>query len=154
MNEQTARKDDVFSHPSAANADADQRAEAIARLAADTAMDKKALDLVVLDVRGKASYADFLVVCSGRNDRHVKAIADAIDGELSPYLDTLGREGLSDSHWVLLDLGDIIVHVFYTQVRGLYDLERLWSDAPRLDIEVPEELKTDPSADDTFDPMR
>jgi len=116
-------------------------AELLARLLAEAAMDKKALDPVIIDVRGKASYADFLVVCSGRNDRHVLAISDAVDEACSPYRNVVGREGLAEGNWVLLDYGDVIVHIFYAPMRDVYDLEKLWSDVPRLELDVPDELR-------------
>lgn len=118
----------------------DERIEQLAFMAAEAVMSKKGLDPVIIDVRGKASYADFLLVCTGRNDRHVMAIADAVQDELKPFAENLGREGLSKGHWVLLDFGDVIVHVFHAQTRRVYDIERLWSDAPRLPLQVPDEL--------------
>lgn len=129
----------------------DEDIEDVARVIAEAALDKKALDLVVLDVRGQASYADYIVVCSGRNDRHVQAIAKGIDDEISPYKDLLGKEGLGQGHWVLLDYGDVVVHIFYAPNRKVYDLERLWADVPRLDVEVPEELRADPSLYEGYD---
>lgn len=126
-------------------------AEVLARHIAEVAIDRKALDLVVIDVRGKASYADFLVVCSGRNDRHVLAIADAVDDAVSPHRTVVGREGLASGQWVLLDFGDVIAHVFYGPSRRVYDLDRLWADAPRLDVEVPEELRGDFGLDEGYD---
>ena len=82
-------------------------------------MGKKALDIIVLDVSGLTSLADSFIICSGRSNRQVTAIADYI-------------EGLQEGHWVLMDYGDIVIHVFYDDVRRFYDLEGLWSDAPRI----------------------
>ena len=129
----------------------DARIEQLSMIAADAAMNKKALDPVIIDVRGKASYAGFLVVCTGRNDRHVTAIADSVQDEMKPYAENLGREGLSKGHWVLLDFGDIIVHVFHAHTRYVYDIERLWSDAPRLPLQVPDELKGDAALYEGYD---
>ena len=119
--------------------------EALALLAVEAAFDRKGLDATVIDVRGKASYADFLVIVTGRNDRHVAAIADSIDGALSPHVHSFGREGLAGGHWVLLDFGDVIAHVFYAPTRKLYDIEGLWTDARRLELEIPDELRAEPT---------
>ena len=130
----------------------DENIKNLALLAVDAAQDKKGLDATVIDVRGKASYADYLIVITGRNDRHVSAIADAIDSELSPYVDTFGREGLAGGHWVLLDYGDIVVHVFYAPTRKVYDIEGLWNDAPRVEIDLPDDLKADPTLYEGYEP--
>ncbi len=111
---------------------------------AEAAMAKKALDPVIIDVRELATYAEYLVICTGRNDRHVHAIAVGIDGEIGPHRLLVGREGLGDGQWVLLDYGDVIVHVFCGPARRHFDLEALWSDVPRLPVEVPEELQGEP----------
>lgn len=129
----------------------DEDSEVLARHIAEHALDRKALDLVVIDVRGKASYADYLVLCSGRNDRHVMAIGDAIDAAASPYRTVVGREGLASGQWVLLDFGDVIAHVFYGPTRRVYDLDRLWADAPRLDIDIPEDLRGDDGLYEGYD---
>ena len=115
--------------------------EVTAYFIAEAVMEKKALDPVIIDVRGKASYADYLVVCTGRNDRHVLAIADGVEDAMKPYRNRMGREGLNSGQWVLLDYDDVILHIFYAPVRRLYDLERLWDDVPRIDIDVPNELR-------------
>lgn len=111
----------------------------MARLAAGAAMDKKALDPVVLDLRDISSVADFFVILTGTSDRHVQAVArnvmEAFDS-LGPAL--LGEEGLRGGNWVLMDYGEIVVHVFLESVREYYDIERLWIDAPHLDIERPD----------------
>ncbi|HIJ91063.1 MAG: ribosome silencing factor [Desulfobulbaceae bacterium] len=115
----------------------------LARLAALAALDKKAEDLVVLDVRGMSSIADFYVIMSGRSTRHVQGLAQAVDVALRHKNVKDGNtEGLNEGHWVLLDYNDVIVHIFYSEDRTFYDIEGLWHDAPRVkiesDVSVPE----------------
>ena len=106
-------------------------ASEVAHCAALLAADRKALGVVVVDVRGHCSYTDFLMICSGTSDRHVRAIAEAIDRGLGERgLSVLGREGLRDGQWALLDAGGVIVHVFHPFTRQLYDLEKLWQGRP------------------------
>ncbi len=94
------------------------------------AVDFKALDLVVLDVTGLSSFSDFFVICSGKSSRQVQGIADNIQESLRKEgIRPLGIEGHREGQWVLMDYGDVIVHVFYEPVRLLYDLESLWSEA-------------------------
>jgi ribosome-associated protein len=108
-------------------------AERTARKAAAAALEKKAEDLVVVDLRGKATYADFLVICSGTNERQLEAVADAVERSLHDAGQRLiGSEGARGSRWVLLDFGDVVVHVFHQEERAYYDLEGLWSDAPMM----------------------
>jgi len=96
-------------------------------------MGKKALDIIVLDVSGLTSLADSFIICSGRSNRQVTAIADYIRTDLKQQgVAPLSVEGLQEGHWVLMDYGDIVIHVFYDDVRRFYDLEGLWSDAPRI----------------------
>jgi ribosome-associated protein len=105
------------------------KAEAIA----GAAIDLKAQDIVVLDVRNVLSFADTLILATGTSDRHTRAIADAIEARmLSLGERPLGSEGYDEGRWVLIDLTDVIVHVFLREVREFYDLERLWSEAPVL----------------------
>jgi len=102
------------------------------------ALEKKAYDLVVLDVRELTSLADYFVICTGRSDTQVQAIAQSVDENLGKMgRHPLSREGYSTGHWVLIDFGDVIVHVFYEPVREYYDLERLWGHAPRLALPEP-----------------
>lgn len=106
-----------------------------ARCFAEAALDKKAEDLVALDVRAVASFADTFIVATGSSDRHVRTIAEAIVERARELGEKpLGVEGVEDGRWVLIDLGDVIVHVFVREVREHYDLERLWSDAAALDV--------------------
>jgi ribosome-associated protein len=95
----------------------------------------KALNVVVLDVRGLASFADHFILCSGRSHRQVSAIADFVEQDLKTKgVKPLGIEGIREGHWVLMDYGDVIIHVFYEPIRIFYDLEGLWSDAKRIEI--------------------
>lgn len=106
----------------------------LARLAALAALDKKAEDLVVLDVRGMSSIADFFVIMSGRSTRHVQGLAQAVDAALRHKNVKDGNtEGLGEGHWVLLDYNDVVVHIFYSEDRNFYDIEGLWHDAPRVE---------------------
>jgi ribosome-associated protein len=108
-----------------------------ARTAARAASAKGGEDTVIIEVGAILAITDAFVITSGRNSRQVKTIAEEVearlkaDGGISP----LRVEGLGDSHWILLDYGDIVVHVFLDETRDYYDLERLWSDAPRLSWE-------------------
>lgn len=109
----------------------DSRVKALAIAAAS--LDKKAEDVVVLDVGKLTSVADYLVLCSGGSDRQVRAIADHIDGTLARQrVHPLSIEGLSTSQWVLMDYADVVVHIFRTDVRAHYALERLWGDARQV----------------------
>ena len=109
-----------------------------AHAAAEAGLDRKASDAVILDVRGLVSFADAFVLLTGRSDRQVKAIAEGVEQALRERGERpLGVEGMADGRWVLMDLNDVIVHVFQEAVREHYDLERLWSDAPRIALEAP-----------------
>ena len=102
---------------------------------AKAAVDLKAENVVALDVRDVTSFADVFILATGGSDRHVRAIADAVKGVVEELGEPpLGIEGYDEGRWLLLDLGDVIVHVFQRDVREHYDLERLWSEAPRLDL--------------------
>jgi len=108
------------------------RAEAIAR----AGLDKKAEDVVILDVRGLTSYADYFVVMSADSERQAGAIADAVDEELEKAgASKVGVEGQAGGRWVLIDYGDVVAHVMSPDARGFYDLEGLWADAPRVRVE-------------------
>lgn len=97
------------------------------------ALGKKAENLVVLDVRGLAAFADVFIICSGRSNRQVGAIADHIQRFLRDHaVKPLSVEGKREGHWVLMDYGHVIIHVFYEETRAFYDLEGLWVDAPRI----------------------
>jgi ribosome-associated protein len=99
------------------------------------AASKKAIDIVVLDLRKAAGFTDYFVICTGQNTRQIRAIADAVE-------DTLGREHVKPAHvegykgadWILLDYFDFVVHVFTEQTRAFYELERLWGNASTVDL--------------------
>jgi len=106
------------------------------------ALDKKALEPVLLDVRELCSFCNYQLVVSGRSDRQVCAIADGIELALKAEGHrVIGSEGAHSGSWVLLDYGDFVVHVFTIESREHYDLEGLWNDAPRVPIEVPPEAR-------------
>jgi len=99
------------------------------------ALDKKAQDVVVLDLRGTPAFTDFFVLCSGLNQRQVKAIADAVEETLrAAKVRPAHIEGYDRAEWVLMDFFSFIVHVFTPQTRAFYGLERLWGDAERIDV--------------------
>ena len=106
--------------------------EELARLAAEDADDKKAQDIVELDLRGVVGYTDYFVICTGATERQVKAIHDGIHLGLKDTHGLLPRrvEGLGESSWVLMDYLDVVVHVFTPQTRSFYRLEQLWGEAP------------------------
>lgn len=112
----------------------EDRVERARRIAA-AALEKKAEDVTALDVREVASFADTFLFATGTSDRHVRTVAEAIlEAVRERGEKPLGVEGLEEGRWVLIDLGDVIAHVFRRDVREHYDLERLWSDAPRVDL--------------------
>jgi ribosome-associated protein len=99
------------------------------------ALDKKASDVVVLDLRGTPAFTDFFVLCSGQNQRQVKAIADSVEESLRGVrIRPAHIEGYDRSEWVLMDFFSFIVHVFAPHTRQFYALERLWGDAKRIEI--------------------
>jgi ribosome-associated protein len=103
--------------------------------AVSAALDKKALDVVVLDLRDTPAFTDFFVLCSGQNQRQVKAIADAVEEVLrASKVRPAHVEGYDRGDWVLMDFFSFIVHVFTPQTRAFYALERLWGDAQRIEI--------------------
>jgi ribosome-associated protein len=105
---------------------------ALARRAADLLVDRKTTDVVLLDVRGMTSYADYFVIASGDSERGVIATAEHVRETLKAEGHrTIGTEGFDTGHWVLLDFGEVVVHVFFTEVRAFYDLDGLWADAPK-----------------------
>lgn len=100
---------------------------------ATAALEKKALGLEILDVAGRVDYADFLVLMTGRSDRQVAALAQAIEEHLKRKgKRALSVEGMPHATWVLMDFGDVVVHVFQEDSRSVYDLEGLWLDARRI----------------------
>lgn len=105
----------------------------LARLIAEAAEDVKAIDLVLLHLTKLTSFTDYFVICSGRSDTQVRAIADNILKKLKNQNHIpLGMEGYNQGLWVLIDFGDVVAHIFYHEVRDYYNLEKLWSDAKHL----------------------
>lgn len=105
----------------------------MARRVVDLAADKKAADIVLLSVGDLTTMADYLVICSGGSERQLGAIADGIALGLKEIgVRAIGREGAASAHWVLMDLGAVIVHIFAQPERDYYQLEKLWADAPML----------------------
>ena len=101
---------------------------------ADLALEKQAHDLEIIDVSQLVDYADYVMVCGGRSERQVRAIAESIQGGLKQMdVSPLGVEGLTRAQWVLMDYGSVVVHVFLEAARSYYDIEGLWLDAKRLD---------------------
>ncbi len=108
----------------------------LAKICARVALDAKAEDLVILDVKGISSFTDYFVIMNGRSTRHVQGLAEIIEGEMrSKRVNTSHAEGLQEGMWVLLDFGDVVVHIFYHEQRPFYDLEGLWHDARRVSID-------------------
>jgi ribosome-associated protein len=106
------------------------------RLAARAALDRKAVDLVILDVQGLSSVTDYFLVCSGRSTTHVASIVEAVRVAMkAAEVRPLHAEGTPESGWMLLDYGDVLVHVFLEDTRAYYALERLWGDAPSVPVE-------------------
>lgn len=105
-------------------------AEALKTLAVQALEDLKAVDIKVLDVRGKTSVTDYMIVASGNSTRQVKALADhVIEQAKAAGVRPLGSEGESAAEWILVDLGDVVVHVMHPQTRDFYHLEKLWEAA-------------------------
>jgi len=114
---------------------ASEAARETATAIAVAALDKKAVGVEVLDVAGKVDYADFLVIMTGRSDRHAQALAQGIEEALRRKgVRPVAVEGLPVANWVLMDFGDVVVHVFQHDARQLYDIEGLWLDARRLAV--------------------
>ncbi|MGH7294953.1 MAG: ribosome silencing factor [Polyangiaceae bacterium] len=114
---------------------ATESARQTATAIAVAALDKKAVGLEILDVAGKVDYADFLVIMTGRSDRHAQSLAQGIEEALKKRgVRPVAVEGLSHGLWVLMDFGDVVVHVFQDEARQLYDLDGLWLDARRLPV--------------------
>lgn len=119
---------------------ASDEAREIAVAVAIAALDKKASGLEVIDVAGRVDYADFLVLMSGRSDRHVTALSAAIEEALrKKNKRALAVEGLPHANWVLMDFGDVVVHVFQDDARAAYDIDGLWMDARRVPVPLDEQ---------------
>ncbi len=115
--------------------------KALAIRVATVADSKGATDIVALDVSSILGYTDVLVICTARNERMAKAIADEVQFRLKHDDELLPRrvEGLPEARWVLVDYLDCILHVFVEETRDLYRLDQLWGEAPRIDLQLPEE---------------
>lgn len=99
------------------------------------AQGRKATDLVVLDVSQLTSFADVFIICTGKSNRQVTAIAEYIKSDLKKQdIAPISIEGMREGHWILMDYGHILIHVFYKSVREFYDLEGLWADAGRIPV--------------------
>jgi ribosome-associated protein len=120
-----------------------------ARTAVAAAIDNKAVDPVLLDVHDLCSYTNYILLVSGRSDRHVESMCEGISKSMREHGHyPLGTEGVKSGQWALLDYGDCVVHVFYHATREHYDLEGLWIDAQRVPIDVPAEARSSSSDDD------
>lgn len=109
----------------------------IARMAAEAIHDKKGLDVVLLDVADLLSITDIFVIATGTSNIHVRALAEGVEESLSESASRkpLRREGVDQATWILLDYGDVVVHLFQPETRDFYGLERLWADAPVIEWE-------------------
>lgn len=115
---------------------------ALAEAIAEACWDRKARNVRVIDVRGLASYTDFLIVCHGTGERHAQTIADYVIEDLRPVkVRPYGKEGFRSGDWLLVDFADAVLHVFAGEARAHYALESLWADAPRLKLDAPEDLE-------------
>jgi ribosome-associated protein len=134
VTEPTARKQELVASARPASDLSRERAFRILQ----AALDKKAVAPVLLDVHESSSYTDYILLVSGRSDRQVEAIAEGVIDELArDRVRPVGVEG--EGQWTLIDFGDVVVHVFYHPVREFYDLEGLWIDAPRIQLDLPPE---------------
>ncbi|MEX0802476.1 MAG: ribosome silencing factor [Candidatus Binatia bacterium] len=117
---------------------AEQSSEQRALVLVGAALEKKASQLVLLEVREFTSIADYFIICSGRSDRQVQSIAQGIqESARESGFTPISVEGVSRGHWVLMDFADVVVHIFYQPVREFYDLDGLWADAPKVQLPEP-----------------
>ena len=101
----------------------------------NASLEKKAKDLIILNIKSISAFADYFIICSGSSDRQVRAIASAIQENMKKAgILPLGVEGEAAGRWILLDYNDVIIHIFLEIVRTFYDLERLWAEAPRMAV--------------------
>jgi ribosome-associated protein len=109
----------------------------MARVAADALADKKGIDITMLEVGDLLSITEYFLIATGTSRPHVQALVDAVEERLRDHSrKALRREGMAEAEWVLLDFGDFVLHVFQETPRNYYGLERLWGDAPRIELEV------------------
>lgn len=126
--------------------EASSQARELALALAMEGAEKKAVGIEILDVSGKIDYADFLVIMTGRSDRHVEAIATGLEEAMKrKKIVPLSVEGRTQANWVLMDYGDVVVHVFQEETRRLYDIEGLWIDAGKLQVPADERAGKTPS---------
>ena len=119
----------------------------VAQALAAVALDKKALNPVLLEVGSLASYADYLLIVTATSSPHVSALADACRNKAKELgVQQLSSEGLSSGKWVLMDFGDVVLHIFQPNERIYYDLETLWPEAPRIEIPGADEATVDSNA--------
>lgn len=112
-----------------------------ALLGSSIASQKKASDIVVLDMRRLVSFTDYFLICNGESDTQIRAIADAIIGEMKKRkVKAWHVEGYEEAKWVLLDYGDVIIHIFHSEISQFYQLDKLWADAPLLPLPTDEEV--------------
>ena len=111
-------------------------AESLARACAEYASDRKAEDIVVLDLRGKSSFCDYFVVCSGMSDPQLRAIGASVRSGVRERfgMGPFSEDGAASSRWIVIDYAQVVVHVFHHEARDYYTLEDLWGDAPRLEL--------------------
>lgn len=110
--------------------------EQMLKIAYNAIDDKKGEDITVLNIGAISTLCDYFVIASASSQRQVKAIADNVQDELTKLgIEPRGKEGVTAQDWILLDYGDIMVHVFYNEERAFYNLERLWRDAPQIDVD-------------------
>jgi ribosome-associated protein len=122
---------------------ASPRSRELAQIAAVAADSKLGEDLVALDVSGPLPLVDVFLLVTGTSERNVMAIADAVEDRMSQEgVRTVRREGRGDGRWVLLDFGDLVVHVFHQEDRAYYALERLWKDCPAIRLTMPESAES------------
>jgi len=99
------------------------------------ALEKKALDPVLIEMKGLSSVTDYFLLCTGKSDRQVQAIARSIEETLEKKgIRPLGQEGWTQGKWILMDYNDVVVHIFQEPVRKFYDIEGIWMDAPRIEL--------------------
>ena len=104
---------------------------------AEFALDKKGVDVKILEIAKISSIADYLVLATGMSDKQVQAIADSVRKGLKKFGKALDIEGVREGKWVVIDYGDVLVHIFVDELRRYYDLDRLWGEAPLIDIPEP-----------------
>ena len=107
----------------------------VLKIAVKAVDDKKASDIVVMDISGVASFADYFLLCSGDSSRQIHAIADEVEAKLAAKGQRAAHvEGYNHAEWILLDYVDLVIHIFSKKARAYYDLERLWRDAKTIDV--------------------